>query len=133
MKNADSTLTKSIYKNWNLTKISSIMLSKFSTSLYHQLPLNRCPLNQRCYEIGTRSDGSCRFGCHQKETPVHIFLQCPFLLNNQNEFRNEAKKLKIRYGLPAITKNVRLKIMVEKLLIKVFSQTQNQEEDEDDD
>ena len=105
---------------WNSTKISGVMLSKFSTSLYHQLAVGRCPLRGRKYDLGLEASGTCRFGCLDKETPEHILLKCKFLKKQQKEIREGCKNNGIYYTLNSILTVDKLKILVEKLLMKVF-------------
>jgi hypothetical protein len=116
-----SFFTKRIYPMWNLAKLNGMMLSKFTTSLYHQLAVGRCPLRGRRFDLGYEDHDTCRFGCASRETPEHIFIKCKFLQQSQIDIREACNDIDVPYSLKSILTEHNLKILVEKLLIKVFT------------
>ena len=80
-----SAFTKRIYKLWNCEKLSFIMLSKITTTWYHSLAVGRGRLNSQLAKWNPEVNPNCRFGCLCVETPEHVFLRCPYLLNERKK------------------------------------------------
>jgi len=101
--------------------LDATTLQPVFTTMYYRLLVNRCPLLENKVKWKQLEIGTCRFGCNQPETPGHVFLKCP---NTQKE-RHEIKKFCLHngmnYDLQSILYNTKLKLPVEKLLLKVFT------------
>ena len=121
--NDKSIFSKRLYKTWTCVKLYPIMLTKISTSWYHQLAVGRGKLNSnsRCVHDTDVLSPSCRFGCHADETVEHIFLRCPFLLPQQTTLRTTCSLSDIPYTIQHLLTDDNLKIDVERLLLKLIN------------
>lgn len=85
------------------------------------MAVGRCPLRGRRFDLGYEDHDTCRFGCASRETPEHIFIKCKFLQQSQIDIREACNDIDVPYSLKSILTEHNLKILVEKLLIKVFT------------
>ena len=115
-----SAFTKRLYKFWSCNKLSPIMLSKISTTWYHQIACGRGYLKSIRNSYYPHISPRCRLGCASDETPEHIFLQCPHLRTEQRRIRDKCKLYSLRYNLSTIFINDHLKLDVERLLLKLI-------------
>ena len=118
--NGHSVFTKRIYPNWIYQPVSSLMLTKISTTWYHQIACGRGYLKVKRAEYYDHISPMCRLGCNTPETPTHIFLHCPFLSQEHNNINKLCRKYHLSYTLSTIFIEDVLKLKVEQLLLKLI-------------
>ena len=118
--NGHSLFSKRIYPNWVHQPLSSLMLTKISTTWYHQIACGRGYLKSKRAEYYSHISPQCRFGCHSDETPTHIFLHCPVLVQEQHNIKNVCKHYRLPYTISTIFTEDVLKLKVEQLLLKLI-------------
>jgi len=113
-----SHFTKRLYKRWSCIKLNPLMLTKISTTWYHQLPVGRGYLNSIQHKYYPSIDPHCRFGCGCDETVDHIFLRCPFVDTERLYIQKLCTSLDLPFILSSIFIAPELKLSVERLLLR---------------
>ena len=92
------------------------MISKFSTSLYHQYAVGRAPTKSMLCSWNKANSTKCRRGCGVIESVEHILFNCSHYSNFRNDLQIECLKLNLPYNLSTLLSNNHLKTLMEKLL-----------------
>jgi hypothetical protein len=111
-----SRFTYSIHPQWKSIILSSHMISKFSTSLYHQYAVGRAPTKAMLCSWNKANSTKCRRGCGVIESVEHILFNCSHYSNFRNDLQIECLKLNLPYNLSTLLSNNHLKTLMEKLL-----------------
>ena len=100
------------------------MLSKLTTTWYHQITCGRVRFNDRMskFDPATISD-KCRFGCNTTETVDHIFTSCIALRSERHILRDHCNTLDLRFVLSSLFTDIRLQLHVERFLLKIIAAT----------
>ena len=113
-----SIFTKRLYGRWCCNKLYGLMLTKITTTWYHQLACGRGHLNGIQSSYYPHISPLCRFGCNCDETVDHIFLHCPFVNSERNIIKDLCIKYHLDFTLKYLLIDDTLKLSVEKLLLK---------------
>ena len=120
LNNGKSQFSKRIYNfDWPFQRLNCTILSKFTTTWYHQIACGRGRFNERMSMFNQSLSPLCRFGCLKPETVDHIFSSCHALDEERALLRDHCHRLDVRYDLKSLFTNSHLQLPVEKFLLKI--------------
>ena len=114
-----SRFSYAIQPTWEPVILNRSILSKLSTSYYHQYALNRAPLNDRLFKIKKAANPYCRNGCNKLETIDHVLFHCKFYSPIRNEIKKLCSKTKLKFNLANLLVDKQFQLLMEKFLLKV--------------
>ena len=97
------------------------MLSKITTTWYHQIACGRGRVNAYLATFKRDFSDKCRFECHKIETVDHLFSNCPHLICDRTILRDLCIAYDLNYTLKILFTTPKLKIAVEKFLFSVIN------------
>jgi len=119
-----SAFSKRIYNyNWPSYKLNGVILSKITTTWYHQIACGRGRFRERMNLFDPSISPTCRFGCPANETVDHIFTSCPHLVVSRADLKIQCTSFDLRYNLKSLFTDPRLQIPVERFLLTLISHT----------
>ena len=116
-----SRFTFKIHPMWKKINLNRNMVSKLSTSYYHQYALNRADLNERLCKIKISDTPRCRNGCNKIETVDHILFKCKTYETIRNEIKALCVASNLKFNITTLLNNELLKQLVEKFLLLIHN------------
>ena len=113
--------TKLIHPSWEYRRLSSVMNTRYTHCLMHNLALGRAKLRWTVHRRSAQELQMCRHGCGAVENLNHMIFECPKLNNYRRIWQNQCRKIEQEFNLETLFCDPELREDVEKSLILFFN------------
>ena len=117
----EAEICHTIHPTWKPIKWTRNILTKNTTSVYHQLAVGRGQIGCRHKYLKKLNSPYCRFGCNCDETLTHIMFDCPHLKDERDALMKFCRETNVPFTISEIFTNPLLQRRVERYLSYIFT------------
>ena len=120
---SEARVLKSIHPRWEERRLSSLMVSRYTKCLTHNLALGRGPLRWTIHRKRDRNLQLCRHGCGEIENLNHLIFNCKKLKHQRAILKSKCTEINEKYELSTIFTATELQDDLERTLSVFFNIT----------
>ncbi len=114
---------RSIHPKWEQGRLSSVMNTRYTCCLMHNLALARGPLRWTIHRRHAKELQLCRHGCGEIENLNHLVFDCKKLKRNRRLWKKRCKKENLEFNLKSLLRAPELRDEFEQALVVFFNIT----------
>ena len=118
---SEARVLKSIHPQWEERRLSSVMVSRYTRCLTHNLALGRGPLRWTIHRKRDRKLQLCRHGCGEIENLKHVIFDCKKLIKQRAIWKKRCAEIDEEFKLNTIFSSPELQDDLERSLSVFFN------------